>query len=148
MIPNPTTKGKRTEAAILHALVQLGMSVLIPWNEERYDLAVDEGNRVVRIQCKTGRLRDGCVGFKTCVMDSRRPLGDGGYHGQIDAFGVYCPQNGKTYLIPIEDVPAVTYAVLRIDAPLNGQTTGIRWAHKYEIGTCDVELVDLPCPGS
>jgi len=64
-------------------------------------------------------------------------------HGQIDAFGVYCPQNRKAYLIPIEDVPAVTYAHLRLDPPLNGQTTGIRWAHKYEIGTCDVELVDL-----
>jgi hypothetical protein len=38
MIPNPTTKGKRTEAVILSKLVCLGKSVLIPWNEERYDV--------------------------------------------------------------------------------------------------------------
>src|SRR3989442_15469669 len=75
MIPNPTSKGKRTEAAILHALVQLGMSVLISWNEERYDLVVEEGNRFVRIQCKTGILRVGCIGFKSCIMVIRRPLG-------------------------------------------------------------------------
>jgi PD-(D/E)XK endonuclease len=81
-------------------------------------------------------------------MDTRHPLDDGGYHGQIDAFGVYCPQNGMVYLILREDVPAVTYARLRLDPPLNGQTTGIRWAHKYKIGKADVELVDLTRPGS
>ena len=69
----------------------MGKSVLLPWGEERYDLALDEGDRLVRIQCKTGVLRKGCVVFKTCITDARRPLGDGGYHGQIDAFAVYCP---------------------------------------------------------
>jgi hypothetical protein len=143
MIPNPTSKGKRTEAAILATLVGLGKSVLIPWNEERYDLVVDERDHFVRIQCKTGMLHRGYIGFKTCVADIRRPLGDGGYHGQIDAFGVYCPQNNRVYLVPITDVPAVTYAILRLDPPLNGQTTGIRWARKYEIGEFDVELSDF-----
>lgn len=40
MIPNPTSKGKTTEAIILAALVRLGKSVLIPWGEERYDYLV------------------------------------------------------------------------------------------------------------
>jgi hypothetical protein len=117
--------------------------VLIPWNEERYDLVVDQGDRFVRIQCKTGMLRVGYIGFKTCVADMRRPRGDSGYHGQIDAFAVYCPQNKKVYLVPIGDVPPVTHAILRLDTPLNGQITGIRWAHKYEIGEFSAELVDL-----
>ena len=43
MIPNPTSKGKTSEAMILAALVHLGKSVWIPWGEERYDLAIDEG---------------------------------------------------------------------------------------------------------
>jgi hypothetical protein len=51
---NPTTRGKTTEAAILWRLVELGKTVLIPWNDERYDLVVDEGDRFVRIRCKTG----------------------------------------------------------------------------------------------
>ena len=92
MIINPTAKGKTSEAVILAALVKLGKSVLIPWGEERYDLALDEGGRLVRIRCKTGHIRDGCVCFKTSITDARRPLGDGGYVGQIDAFAVYCPQ--------------------------------------------------------
>src|SRR5947207_473641 len=58
MISNPTGKGKTSEAVILAALVRLGKSVLIPWGEERYDLALDEGGRLVRIQSKTGHIRD------------------------------------------------------------------------------------------
>src|SRR5438045_265521 len=50
MIANTTRKGKTTEAVILSLLVQHGKSVLIPWGEERYDLALDEGGRLVRIQ--------------------------------------------------------------------------------------------------
>jgi hypothetical protein len=133
MIANTTRKGKASEAVILAALVQLGKSVLIPWNEERYDLAVDEGNRLVRIQCKTGTLRNGCIVFKTCITDARRPLGDGGYHGQIDAFGVYCPQTQRVYLVPIEVVPSKNFGYLRVEPPLNGQVWRIRWAREYEL---------------
>jgi hypothetical protein len=122
MIPNPTSKGKTSEAKILSALVCLGKSVLIPWGEERYDLALDEGGRLFRVQCKTGNIRDGCVNFKTSITDARRPCGDGGYAGQIEAFGVYCPQNGKTYLVPIEEVQTTMCARLRLDPAKNGQT--------------------------
>jgi PD-(D/E)XK endonuclease len=134
MIPNPTAKGKRSEAKILAALVQAGMSVLIPWGEERYDLAVDDNGRLVRIQCKTGIMRGGCVDFKTCIMDRRRPLGDGGCAGQIEAFAVYCPQNDKVYLVPIAAVPCPTLARMRLDPPRNGQVTRIRWAREFELG--------------
>jgi len=54
MIPNPTSKGKTSEAILLAALVALGKSVLIPWGEERFDLVLYEGARFVRVQCKTG----------------------------------------------------------------------------------------------
>ncbi|HLZ27837.1 MAG TPA: hypothetical protein VKV73_11005 [Chloroflexota bacterium] len=43
MVPNPTSKGKRSEAILLAAPVSLGKLVLVPWGEERYDLVVDEG---------------------------------------------------------------------------------------------------------
>ena len=65
MRANPTSKGKASEAVILPAPVRLGKRVLMPWGEERYDLALDEGGTLVRIQCKTGHIRDGCVCFKT-----------------------------------------------------------------------------------
>ena len=76
---------------------------------------------------------DGCIEFKTCVADLRRPLGDGGYHGQIEAFAVYCPQTGSAYLVPINDVPGPTMARLRLDPTRNGQIHGVRWARDYEL---------------
>ena len=133
MILNPTSKGKASEAVILAALVKLGKSVLIPWGEERYDLALDEDGKLVRIQCKTGHLRDGCVCFKTSITDARRPLGDGGYAGQIDAFAVYCPQIERVYLVPINDVGTTIGARLRLEPAKNGQTWNVRWARDFEL---------------
>ena len=74
MIANTTGKGKTTEAIILSLLVQQGQSVLVPWGEERYDLALDHMSGFVRIQCKTGWLRDGCIEFNGVL--ARRPDDD------------------------------------------------------------------------
>lgn len=49
-------------------------------------------------------------------------------------FAVYCAELDASYLIPIEDIRARQVAALRIDAPANGQTYGIRWAGPYVIG--------------
>jgi hypothetical protein len=57
--------------------------VSIPFGtNQRYDLIVDLGDRLVRVQCKTGRLRDGTIKFATQTVrvntrrgnDSRRRL--------------------------------------------------------------------------
>src|SRR5689334_1414752 len=67
----------------------------------------DEGGRLVRLQGKTGILRNGCIDFKTCITDRRRPLGDGGYGRQIEAFAAaYCPQLDQVCLVPSEAVPS------------------------------------------
>ncbi len=133
MISNPTSKGKISEAALLAALVKMGKHVLIPWGEERYDLAIDDDGQLVRIQCKTGALRNGCIVFKTCITDARRPNGDGGYAGQIDAFAVYCPELDKAYLVPIAALPSRFFGYLRVVPTLNGQTWNVRWAQDFEL---------------
>ena len=131
----PSQKGERSEAAILHALVASGRVVLMPWGaSQRYDFVIDEGGgRFTRVQCKSGVYRHGCVYFRTASADRRRPNGDP-YIGQIDAFAVYCADLDASFLIPIEDVQARQVAALRIDAPANGQTFGIRWANLYVLG--------------
>jgi hypothetical protein len=104
---------------------------------------LDEGDRFVRIQCKTGFLRNGCAVFKTCITDARRPLGDGGYAGQIDAFAVYCPQLKRGFFVPIDAITSPFLGYLRVDPPLNGQVRNIRWARDFEIPIPQVELNDL-----
>jgi hypothetical protein len=87
----------------------------------------------VRIPCKTGHIRDGCVCFKTSITDARRPLGDGGYAGQVDAFAVYCPQIERVFLVPIEAVRTTMGARLRLEPAKNGQTWNVRWARDFEL---------------
>jgi hypothetical protein len=55
--PNNTTKkGEITESVTLARLVQLGYEWLIPWgHDHRYDIAIDDDGKLVRIQCKTAR---------------------------------------------------------------------------------------------
>ena len=55
--------GTQTEATVLAALARYGHQVLLPFGEGYpYDLAVDVADgRIVRVQCKTGRLRGGCA---------------------------------------------------------------------------------------
>jgi hypothetical protein len=54
------------------------------------------------------------------------------YHGDADYFGVYCPELGTSYLVPVEDVGNVEGA-LRVEPTRNGQLTGVRWAKNYEL---------------
>lgn len=97
---------------LLARLVQAGERVLIPFGENvRYDLVIDQDGSFIRVQCKTGRLKDGAVRFPTCSSTYHHPANRGisnchqGYTGQADVFGVYCPDTGGTYIVPVEDCP-------------------------------------------
>ena len=60
--------------AIIFAFRIQGWDVLISFGENtRYDLVVDRGNQLRRVQCKTGRLRHGAVVFRTCSSYAHHP---------------------------------------------------------------------------
>src|SRR5262249_29901603 len=132
---------------IIAALTLLGKRLLAPLGDfQRYDLVIDEDGRFLRLQCKTGRLRNGVVVFEACSIDSRSVRGRTirrGYRGEVDFFAVYCPDNHKCYLIPVDEVPIGT-CYLRITPPQNGQKTNIRWAQQFEIGDGVPEPILLP----
>jgi PD-(D/E)XK endonuclease len=62
------------------------------------------------------------------------------YVDEIEYFGVYCPETGGVYLVPIRDVPLVRQAALRVETPRNGQQRLIRAATRYEVGGVNVSL--------
>lgn len=135
-VKDTTSRGDLSELEVATALMRMGRQILRPLSAGlRYDLAIDNGDGTfARVQCKTGILRDGFITFRVCNADGRRPNGIP-YLGQIEAFGVYCPQNRRAYLIPIEAVGAnVSTARLRLDATRNGQQKGIRLADSFQIG--------------
>jgi hypothetical protein len=123
--------GNRTEGIVLAALVEAGYHPLLPFGGGHpYDIALDDGGKLMRVQCKTGRLLKGAVNFPTAIMC--RDNNYRSYRGDVDYFGVYCPGTKKVYLVPIGDVPDRT-ANLRVESTRNGQAKGIRWAKDYVI---------------
>jgi hypothetical protein len=141
-VKHPKRIGDESTLAIMYALQLKGYPILLPFGENtRYDLAIDAGGRLRRVQCKTGRYRNGAVWFATCSSyahhsnpkDARRA-----YIGEIDDFAVFCPPLGAVYLIPIEDVSTLKEAALRIAPPRNGQVKHIRLAAQYELLRFDV----------
>ena len=135
---NTAKKGEITEVMVLAKLIQLGFACLIPWgHDHRYDIAIDDDGKLVRIQCKTARYIEevGCLEFNTAITYARvggKPHILKGYKGEADYFGIYAPYTGKIYLVPVEEAPGTT-ANLRLDATKNNQQKGIRWAEDYEI---------------
>lgn len=127
---NTSKKGSISEGMVLAALVRMGYAVSVPFDGTlRYDLIFDDGS-LNRVQCKTGILRDGTVRFSSasCQRDTKVRSN---YQGEVEYFGVYCPDNDKVYLIPIGDVPNNHTCSLRLEPAKNGQTKGIRWASEY-----------------
>jgi PD-(D/E)XK endonuclease len=139
---HPKDVGDKSTIAIMLALHAEGYAVLLPFGENtRYDLVIDNGTCLRKIQCKTGRLRDGAVLFPTCSSYAHHPNSVAprrDYKGQVDDFAVFCPQLGSVYLIPIQDLDVRALGTLRVRPPANGQHKNIRLAATYEIARIDV----------
>jgi len=136
---HPKEIGDRSTLAIMLALREAGYQLLVPFGENtRYDLAIDDGTRLARVQCKTGRLRNGAILFNACssyAHHSNPRVVKRDYQGQIDYFAVFCPQTRQSYLIPIADVTTRYLAMLRVDPPRNNQRRGIRFAADFQISS-------------
>jgi hypothetical protein len=134
---HPKAIGDRTTLVVMLALIEAGYSVLLPFGENtRYDLVIDDDKELRRVQCKTGRLRDGAIQFSACSSYAHHPnpkMKRRSYIGQIDYFGVHCPETGGVYLVPIEDASVQTQCNLRVMPSKNHQTAGIRHASAYEL---------------
>lgn len=131
-------KGAIAEAAIALEATKLGFEVLRPLQEgRRYDLVLDTGPRLWRVQCKWGNLRDGVVAVRT---GTSRHSPTQGYvvttysPEEIDAIGIYCAGYDECLLVPIEEVSGMTHLHLRVDPTRNGQRCGVRMAAQYRLG--------------
>lgn len=131
---HPVDVGLRSEGAILSELVRRGYCVLVPFGvNQRYDLVLDCGGRLLKAQCKTGRLRDGVVQVSTqSVQSNTRGTQMRSYAGEVDLFIVYCTENERVYVLPADEVPACGM-YLRVNPPRNKQCKRVRWAKDYEL---------------
>jgi hypothetical protein len=132
---HPVDVGERTEAIIVAELVKRGHRVLVPQGtNHRYDLAIDTGGRFLRVQCKTGRLRQGVIKFKTASTraNTLRAYTKPYDATQIDLFLIYCPDTDRVYALDVDEA-GVTEGGLRVNPAANGQARRIRWAADHEL---------------
>jgi hypothetical protein len=130
ILKHPKAQGELSEVMILAALVKKGYIVLAPYGDnQRYDYVIDQNGVFSRVQVKTGRIKNGSIIFPVCSSAIHTKNGTRrAYHGEIEYFAVYCPDNEKCYLVPKEDVNTNTEASLRLEPTRNKQIKNVRMA--------------------
>lgn len=112
------------------AFVAAGYLVSVPFGAgHKYDYVVDDSTRLLRVQCKTGRVKKGSLLFNAYSQSGNGAV-KMSYRGLADLFAVLNPEDDKVYLVPVKDV-GVTDVSLRLTPTLNRQARRVRWAEFY-----------------
>jgi hypothetical protein len=104
IVPKKLTRkqrGEMAEAAFLAVASALGMRVAKPWGESsRYDLIVDKGGKLLRVQVKSAHCAGeyGGYTFHATGNSSRVYKPD-----EIDVLAAYVVPVGAWYLFPVEE---------------------------------------------
>jgi hypothetical protein len=144
---HPKWIGDRSTLAIITAFHAARVPVYLPFGENtRCDLIAEMPEQLLKVQCKSGRLVNGSIGFPTISSYAHHPRPKHlkrDYLGDVDAFAVYCHATSGVYLVPIDEVPT-RQCWLRVEPPRNNQHRRIRFAADYEIGRVAIEGLRAP----
>jgi len=94
-------RGEMAEAAFLAVAAAFGMRVAKPWGESsRYDLVVDTGGKLLRVQVKSAHRADQYGGYSVHAHgNSSRVYSP----REIDVLAAYVVPVGAWYLFPVEE---------------------------------------------
>jgi PD-(D/E)XK endonuclease len=117
----------------------------------RYDLAVDIGVALLRIQCKWASRRGNALTAR-CSTSRHTPSGYrlSTYRAEeIDAIAAYAPDTDSCYLIPVCEAEGHKAPSLRLAPTRNNQAERVRWARGHELVSSlrrnwNVSLRELP----
>jgi prevent-host-death family protein len=141
-------KGAIAETKIAAAATELGIPVLRPIVEHsRYDLAFELGDRILRVQCKWGRLTDDrsviAVQLQGSWLSPTAGYVRSSYaEHEIDLLAVYCDPLDRCYLLPSALVAGRRAIHLRLAPPKNGQRASINLAAEFELRGAVAQLVE------
>lgn len=126
----PFELGNHSESIILAAYLKAGFTISIPFGSgASYDLPVDTGSNIFKIQVKTAWLNKGVLKYKSLrrqpKSETRIPYKD----NEADYLAVYCPAKNTLYGISSRNHP--TGGWLRLEPVKNGQSKNTRWASDY-----------------
>jgi len=102
---NTKDTGDIAESRIIFEFKRLGYAVLTPFGDNQpYDIMVDLGDNVLRVQVKSAWTDDGKVKFNTDRISQRNTNESQSYsENEIDGFAAYCSDLDECYWIDISD---------------------------------------------
>jgi hypothetical protein len=103
MMKNSKCRGEWAELQFMAKAAKFGLRILKPWGETaRYDIVIDNGGRLVRVQIKSTMhfTSEGCYvcGVRPCKTS--KPY----RRGEFDFFAVYIIPEDVWYIIPAKIV--------------------------------------------
>lgn len=126
----PGERGNLSEARILAAFVAAGYLVSLPFGSgHKYDFVANDSTRLLRVQCKTGRVKNGVLLFNAYSQSGNGSV-KMSYRGLADLFAVLNPDDNQVYVVPVDEV-GVTVVSLRLTPTGNRQARRVRWAAAY-----------------
>lgn len=98
-----------------------------------YDLIIDNGRQIMKVQVKTGKLIKGALYVHLRSNNGRwsKNKKSRNYTGKIDAFASYCRETNQCFLIPIKETGKSAF-LIRMKLPKNNSKK-INWATNYLI---------------
>ena len=114
-------------------LFEQGFTIFVPLTEHSpFDLVAYKDGEFSRVQVKYRALdRSGKVDikFSTCWADRRGTHTSPIDKSEVDLFCVYCPDTDECYYLRPRDFGS--NVSLRVEAPKNGQASGIHFASEF-----------------
>ncbi|MGB9179355.1 MAG: group I intron-associated PD-(D/E)XK endonuclease [Pyrinomonadaceae bacterium] len=143
-------RGNISEGIVLSAYIKAGLTVSVPFGTGApYDLIVDNGSRLCKVQVKTGWFCKGCILYrgKRRVREAH-PYASRPYtEKEVDYFAIYYPPADSIYVVPFKICGGD--GCLRLDPTHNGQQKLIQWArdftwvkHIEELTVCPVQNLE------
>lgn len=140
----PNEKGDIAEAEIAAAAIRAGCTVSRPLTDHPpYDLVIEVGGRLLRVQCKWAGLKNGVIAvrLRRCSHSPVRGYIRSSYGAdEIDAVAAYCDELRECFLVGIEHVAGQDWLSLRVEAPRNGQRAAVHFAADYTLSGAIAQL--------
>jgi hypothetical protein len=126
-------KGDVGEHFAIAKLTSQGFTVSKTVSEDcQYDILVDDGEEIHKVQVKTAKLEDDKI---EAWLKSPSPRSDGYewreyQEHRVDAFAVYCPETQEIYWIWFDEAPKTSITLRKSSKKKDKR---IRWADEHRV---------------
>ena len=115
-------KGLTTELICMQKFIELGYIVSVPYgNNSRYDLLVDNGTTIWKVQCKTAKLNEnGSYTIQTCNKVSTTTQRRVKHYTKDEIDFIASVIQNQLVIIPVELIEKTASKVFRTELPKYG----------------------------